>query len=161
MGHLDGVSVDDLRGALEAVEGKRPTQRLLAAIAYKNGVTQTELAAWHGVERRTIYNWLRRLEEEPLERAARDDDRPGRPRKLGADERERLEAALREPPSRVGFDAVTWTPRLVRGFVEEAFGVDYSLPSCRRLLRETGLRYRPPARSAAETDPGSGRWTTE
>ncbi|SDY74746.1 hypothetical protein SAMN05216564_10955 [Halopenitus persicus] len=26
------------------VDGNKPTQRLLAAIAYKNGVTQTELA---------------------------------------------------------------------------------------------------------------------
>jgi transposase len=160
MGHLDGVSVDDLHEALDAVEGKRPTQRLLAAVAYKNGVTQTELAAWHGVERRTIYNWLRRLDEGPLDRAARDDDRPGRPRKLDDDQREQLDRVLHESPARAGFDASTWTPRLVQRFVEEAFGVDYSAPSCRRLLREVGLRYRPPSRSAA-ADVETGRWTTE
>jgi len=41
--HLDEISVEDLQNALDNVDGKKSTQRLLAAIAYKNGVTQTEL----------------------------------------------------------------------------------------------------------------------
>jgi len=41
--HLDEISVEELQTALDNVEGKKPTQRLLAAIAYKNGLTQTEL----------------------------------------------------------------------------------------------------------------------
>jgi hypothetical protein len=40
--HLDEISVEELRDALDNGDGKRPMQRLLAAIAYKNGVTQTE-----------------------------------------------------------------------------------------------------------------------
>jgi hypothetical protein len=36
-------------------------QRLLAAIAFKNGVTQTELTEWHDTGRRTTYIWLKRL----------------------------------------------------------------------------------------------------
>ncbi|OAQ51951.1 hypothetical protein HTG_14965 [Natrinema mahii] len=44
MDHLDKTSVEELQDALARVEGAKPTQRLLAAIAYKNGVTQTELA---------------------------------------------------------------------------------------------------------------------
>jgi transposase len=53
---------------------KKPTQRLLAAIAYKNGVSQTELAKWYDVQRRTIYSWLKRLDtDEPLEQAVSND----------------------------------------------------------------------------------------
>lgn len=44
MDHLDEISVEDLQDALDNVEGTKPTQRLLAAIVYKNGVIQTELA---------------------------------------------------------------------------------------------------------------------
>jgi transposase len=56
------------------VDGKKPTQRLLAAIAYKNGILQTELAEWYDVQRRTIYNWLKRLDiDESLEQAVPDD----------------------------------------------------------------------------------------
>lgn len=58
----DEISVEDLQQALDGVEGKQPTQRLLAAIAYKNGSTQTRLASWYDVPRKTIYNWLMRLE---------------------------------------------------------------------------------------------------
>jgi chromosome segregation and condensation protein ScpB len=38
------ISVKEIQDALDNVEGNKPTQRLLAAIAYKSGVTQTELA---------------------------------------------------------------------------------------------------------------------
>ncbi len=66
---LGEVSLENLQAALNDIEGKKPAVRLMAAIAYKNGVTQTELATWYGVERRTIYNWLKRLEKEPLAQA--------------------------------------------------------------------------------------------
>lgn len=82
MAHLDEISVEDLQQALDDVEGAKPTQRLVAAIAYKNDVTQTELAAWYNVERRTIYSWLTRLESKPLEDTVTDAHRLGRSRKI-------------------------------------------------------------------------------
>ncbi len=73
MDHLDEISVEELQDALDNAEGKKPTQRLIAAIAYKNGLTQTELAEWYGVQRRTIYSWLKRLVGlESLEQAMTD-----------------------------------------------------------------------------------------
>ena len=39
MDHLDEISVDGLQDALASLEEKTPTQRLFAAIAYKNGIT--------------------------------------------------------------------------------------------------------------------------
>jgi len=55
MDHPDEISVKELQDAIDNIEGNKPTQRLLAAIVYKNGVTQTELAEWHDTDRRTIY----------------------------------------------------------------------------------------------------------
>jgi chromosome segregation and condensation protein ScpB len=81
--HLDGISVEELQDALGNVDGKEPAQRLLAAIAYKNGVTQTELAEWYDVQRQKIYSWLTRLNtDESLEQAVSDDKQTGRKRKL-------------------------------------------------------------------------------
>lgn len=142
MTHLEDVSVAELRDAFDSATGSKPTQRLLAAIAYKHGVSQTELAAWYGVERKTVYNWLTRIEEEGVAVGSRDDDRPGRPSKLRADEREELTAALQHPPPMTDWDVAAWTPELVGAFVRETFGVEYSSSSCRRLLRDSGLRYR-------------------
>jgi len=53
---LDEISVRELLDTLDNVDEKKPIQRLLAAMAYQNGVTNTELAEWYGVQRRTIYS---------------------------------------------------------------------------------------------------------
>lgn len=140
MEHLEDISVEELQRALDEVEGKKPTQRLLAAIAYKSGVSQTELARWYDVERKTIYNWLQRLDSESLEDAVTDAHRPGRPRKLSDERLRQLEEVLSESPAEYGYDAPAWTPALVRTYIEDAFDVKYSLPSCRRLLDEEGTR---------------------
>jgi len=55
-------------------------------------------------------------------------------------------------PEAVGIDALAWTPAFVQQFLDETYGVEYSLPSCRRLLKEAGLSYQKPRRSAAEAD---------
>jgi len=81
--HLDDTTVKEVQDALDNVDGKKPIQRLLAGIAHKSGVTQTELAEWYGTDRRTNYNWLMRLEtDESLAEAVTDDNRTGRKRKL-------------------------------------------------------------------------------
>jgi len=166
--HLDEISVEELHDALDSVDGTKPTQRLLAAIAYKNGVTQTELAEWHDVQRRTIYSWLTRLDtDEPLEQAVSDDKRTGRKRKLSESQQKEFEDTVHKPPGEVGIDAPAWTPTLVQRYLEDTYGVEYSLPSCRRLLKEAGLSYRKPPRPAAEADgddnddlkKSGGRWT--
>lgn len=171
MDHLDEISVEELQDALDNVEGNKPTQRLTAAIAYKKGVTQTELAEWYGVQRRTIYSWLKRLEQEPLEQALQDDHRSGRPRKLTEKQQNQLDHILQQPPTEVDIDAAAWTPALLREFLNERFDVDYSLPSCRRLMKEAGLSYQKPHRTTAEADSkdreeshdeftqSDGRWT--
>lgn len=139
MDHLDDLAADDLRDALERVDGKTPTLRIVAAIAHRNGVTQTELAEWLGVERKTIYNWLRRFEEAPPAEAARDASRPGRPSKLTARQRRRVIRTLAAEPCAVGYDAPEWTVEAVAEYVRDRFGVTYSESSCRRLLREAEL----------------------
>jgi transposase len=151
--HLNEISVEELQDALDNVDGNKPTQRLLAAIAYKNGVTQTELAEWYDVQRRTIYSWLNRLDtDESLEQAVSDDKRSGRKRKLSQSRQEKFEETVHNPPEEVGIDAPAWTPALAQEYLEETYGVEYSLPSCRRLLKEAGLSYQKPRRSAAEAD---------
>ena len=153
MNHLDEISVEDLQDALDNVEGNKPTQRLLAVIAYKNGVTQTELAEWYGTGRRTIYSWLMRLDtDEPLDQAVSDNKRTGRKRKLSDTQQNEFEQTVHEPPTEVGYDAPAWTPALVQKFLDETNGVEYSYPSCRRLLKEAGLSYQKTRRSAAESD---------
>jgi len=153
MKHLDEISTEELQDALDNVDGKKPTKRLLAAIAYKNGVTQTELAEWYGVQRRTIYSWLNRLDTDgSLEQAASDNKKTGRNRKLSETQQKQFKETVNASPEEVGIDAPAWTPALAQEYLEETFGIEYSIPSCRRLLKEAGLCYQTPARSTGEAD---------
>lgn len=139
MVNLDDVTTDQLRDALDEIGGKRPTQRLTAAVAYKRGVDQTEIASWYGVERKTVYNWLRRFESASgsLADAARDETRPGRPSRLTDEQRTTLADVLRNPPKEAGYNADDWTPELVQRTLDDRWGVEYSRRTCRRLLDRT------------------------
>ena len=154
MDHLDEITVEDLQRALDDVTDKKSTQRLLAAIAYKRGITQSELAEWYDVERKTIYNWLTRLDADSLERAVADAPRPGRTRKLAGERRDEFERTLHRPPTDAGYDSQAWTPALVQTLLEEVYDVEYSLPSCRRLMKEAGLRYRTEPRRGVDGPEG-------
>ena len=174
MEHLEEITIDELHDALDTVDGKRPTQRLLAAIAYKNGVTQTELAEWFDTGRRTIYSWLQRLDtDEPLAEAVSDDHKSGRNRKLSESKLDEFRETVHESPREAGYDEPAWTTKLVRHHLAETYDVEYSIPSCRRLLKEAGLSYQKPRPTNAKAEPedrdkfdetlkkSAGRWTPQ
>ncbi|MFB6112507.1 MAG: winged helix-turn-helix domain-containing protein [Halodesulfurarchaeum sp.] len=152
MEHLDSITQDQLRDALSRIDGNRPTQRIITGIAYKNGISQTELADWFGVERKTIYNWLKRLEDGNIVEQVTDEHRSGRPRKLREDQLTAFQEALQDSPKTVGFDRSAWTSNLAQQFLREEFDVEYSLPSCRRLMKEAGLTYEGPPGRVTEAD---------
>ncbi|MFC6823401.1 helix-turn-helix domain-containing protein [Halopelagius fulvigenes] len=136
MAKLDGVDPDDLRQSLSDVDSAKAAKRLVVALDYLDDVPVSTLSKRYGIPRSTLYYWLDRFEEESIEEAVTDEDRPGRPRKLGDDDRRRLSDHLREEPTDHGIDATEWTPELVQEHIERTFDVSYSLGHVRRLLRE-------------------------
>jgi len=142
MGRLDGVTLDELQEQLGEADKKKPVKRLLAAIAYKQGDSKDRLAERHDVSLKTIYNWLDRFEEQPIEQAPYDDPRSGRPAKLTDDDREAFIADLHESPKESGYDRQVWFPLLVYQHLQEQYNVEYSLVHIRRMMREAGLSWR-------------------
>ena len=136
MTKLDDVDADALRDALDEVDSAKAAKRLMVALAYKDGVSVTELARRYGVPRSTLYYWLDRFEEFPIPEAIEDEPRPGRPRKLDAEDRRALAADVAGEPSEHGYDADEWTPELVQRHIEAVFDTTYSVGHVRRLLRE-------------------------
>jgi transposase len=151
--HLEDVTVDELQAALDETDDKTPAKRLIAAIAYKDGIDQITLAEWFDVERKTIYNWLTRLEDNTSVAGATDDYRSGRNRKLSDEQLEKFRETVQQPPTETGIDAPAWTPRLVQELLADRHNADYSIPSCRRLLKEAGLSYQKPRPEPAEAEP--------
>lgn len=96
---LDNVSAEDLRQQLTEVDDADATQRLMAAITFKeiDDLTQAEAAALYGFSDSWASKWFNRLErlnDAPIEEVVYDQPRSGRPSKL-----------TDEPPENVGLDA--------------------------------------------------------
>jgi transposase len=156
MTYLENVTADDLRQVLAEVEGKTPTQRVLAGISYKDSVAQTTIAERYGVHRNTVRNWLERLERlagEPFEEVVYDAHRSGRQARLTAEQREQLEATLMQPPTEAGVNAPAWTPALVQHYILDTFAVEYHIRHVRRLMTEAGLSYKTARPEYQNADP--------
>lgn len=144
MALLDDISVGELQDAFDSVEEKKPTQRLMLAILYKQGPSVPMIADWFDMRDDTIYRWFREMDQEPLLDAIHDDPPPGRPPKLTEAERAAFEAAVQAPPAEVGYDAPAWTTKLARRYLNEEFDVAYTPRHVRRLLTDAGLSFQTP-----------------
>ena len=134
MSRLEDVDAEAIRAKLELYESYRPIRRLLAAAIYKEGPSVPQIATWFGVREATVYDWFDRLEAEPLDRAAEDRSRSGRPPKLSSTQWDRFVAAVSVPPLEAGYHREAWTPPIADHFLENEFDVDYSRRHVRRLL---------------------------
>ena len=147
MASLDNVSTEDLRQVLAEVEGKKPSQRLMAAINYleEDGATLEEVAERFGYTAGWLSRWLDRLErlaDEPFEEVVYDKPRSGRPAELSDEAYNQFVGTLHEPPEEAGFDAPAWSVPLARHYLIEEFGVEYCERHVRRLMSEAGLSWK-------------------
>lgn len=135
---LDGCSRTALEAALEAAPDATAAERVMAALAYKDGVAVEAFADRYGIPRSTVYAWLHRFEDRPPAAAMLDAPRSGRPPKLDEGSRRQLRADLGRPPASFGFEATAWDADLLREHLERAYDVTYSRTHARRLLAELG-----------------------
>lgn len=139
MDELGDVPTAALRELLAAY-GDVPTQRIVAALLVKQGCSKATVAEALDVSLKTVYNWLDRFAERPVEEAPFDEPRPGAPGKLEDDEQAELFETLARDPAAAGYDATAWTPALVAALVSDEYGVEYTRRHVRRLMREAGVR---------------------
>lgn len=136
MNKLSHVDPEELREALAEAPTPKAAKRLMVALSYVDGEPVATMAERYDISRSTLYHWLDRFENEPIEEAMADERRPGRPSQLSEADRTALATALAESPSEYGYDATEWSADLVRDHIESASGVSYSEGHAARLLRE-------------------------
>jgi ferredoxin len=71
---IEAVDLADLQQWLEHVERKESAERLMLAIARKQGITVRELADWYDRPPEEIRAWFERLEEEPIASAIAESE---------------------------------------------------------------------------------------
>jgi transposase len=136
MNKLAEVDAEELQAAFATVQTAKATKRLMAALAYADGVRVETLSERYDIPRATVYSWLDRFEHQSISEAITDESRPGRPSKLTAFQREQLFDELSGSPAESGYDASEWTPERTQRHIEQVYDITYSLGHVRRLLRE-------------------------
>ena len=105
-----------------------------------------------GINRRTIYKWIRAHHDHGDE-AFVTGERTGRPPKLDGKQLEKLARIIRDKnPLQLGFDYALWTIPLIRRMIEAKFDVKLSDASVGRLLRRMGFTPQRPLFRALQQD---------
>src|SRR5262245_7181960 len=123
--------------------------RSRAILAVERGQRVGQVAEAYGVNRTTLFRWLRRYTtggSRGLERRAGS----GRPRLLSAFDMEALNDIVLEPASHFGFETDLWTVGRLRQVIREHYGVTISAKTVWRRLREAGFTYQKPERRYLE-----------
>ena len=134
-------------------------RRVRAIRLLLQGLQPVEVARRVGVDRRSVRRW-NRLYRETGEAGLRAKPAPGRPLKLDARARQRLERVLLKGAQMAGFPTDLWTCPRVAQVIRDRFGVTYHVDHVGRLLRDLGWSPQPaldrrpgkPERRAVERD---------
>lgn len=120
-----------------------------AVRAVLQGQPLGQVADAYGVDRTTLYRWVRRFHERGDEGLQRKPG-SGRPRLLAKFDVFALNDILVQPASEFGFETDLWTVRRLRQVVQEHYGVSVSARTIWRRLRDAGFTYQKPERQYFE-----------
>jgi transposase len=127
----------------------------------EQGLRPVEVAQRVGVDRRSVRRW-KAAARGAGEAGVRAKPAPGRPPKLKARQRTRLEQLLLKGAQAAGFHTDLWTCPRVAELIERRFGVGYHVDHVGRLLHELGWSPQRPARRALERDEVAiGTWVKQ
>lgn len=136
-------------------------RRLRALAMLKDGLLPHEVAERLGVDRRSVRRWKAAARVEG-EQGVKARPAAGRPSKLGAKDKRRLEGILLKGARSAGFGTDLWTCPRVAEVIEQRFGVQYHVDHIGRLLHDLGWSPQKPARRALERDEDEiRRWVRE
>ena len=136
-------------------------RRVRALALLKEGLLPVEVARRVGVDRRSVRRWKRAAYRRGAA-GVRAKPAPGRPPKLGAEHKHRLEALLLEGAQAAGFHTDLWTCPRVAELIERRFDVRYHVDHIGRLLHELDWSAQKPTRRALERDEKAiRRWVHE
>lgn len=136
-------------------------RRLRALELLGEGLLPSEVAKRVGVDRRSVRRWKAAARGKG-EAGVKARPASGRPSKLSAKDKRKLEGLLLKGPLAAGFGTDLWTCPRVAELIEQRFGVQYHVDHIGRLLHDLGWSPQKPARRAIERDEDEiRRWARE
>jgi len=130
-------------------ELQRRRQRAIGLL--DQGYMPVEVAERVGVDRRSVRRWKAAYRKKGA-KGIEAKPPPGRPPKLTAQHKDRLEKILLKGAKAAGFPTDLWTCPRIAQLVRKRFGVSYHVDHVCRLLHAMGWSPQKPARRAIERD---------
>jgi transposase len=119
--------------------------------AYQNGESVTGISKVLNVSRNTIYQWIKRYEQEGTVARANNPG-SGRPSNLDVKEIQLIVDMIKNPADQFGFDTVLWTIRRIIIAANKYLKVKLSKSTLHRILCDKGLSYKKPESRYYEAD---------
>lgn len=136
--------------------------RIHAVKQVQKGVRVEDVAAAAGVDRSSVFRWVRIFDEGGLE-ALRAKKAPGNAPKLSVSQVVKLRALiLGNDPRQLRFQFALWTREIVAELILREFNVQMSVSAVGRMLRRLGMSPQRPLWRAYQANPDAvQRWKTE
>jgi transposase len=138
---------DEIRRSPDA----RYDHRLHGVLLVAQGMSCRKAAGALGDAPRTVECWVHRFERDGFAGLS-DGEREGRPARLNAKQRAKVEQALRGSPADFGLPAQLWDGPLLSAFLKKEFGATLRVRQCQRLFRQLGFRLRKPRPEVGKAD---------
>lgn len=151
-------SLEEMKTAMRVAKDRRHFERYQAVYLYLTGYRRQEIAQIIGRTSETVGIYIASYKENGLE-GLRLGHSTGKPPKLSASQQAiLLETISTQVPADVGFIAkYNWTLALAVQFVQEEWGVSYSLRGMSQVFERLGLSYTRPTYTLEKADPEKQR----
>jgi transposase len=153
------LTISDTENVIMAIQDEirrddtsRYDHRLHGVLLVAQGLSCPQVGNLLGDSPRTVVNWVQRFETHGLVGLS-EGERPGRPRRLNEAQLARIEAALRDSPSKFDLPTQMWDGPILSEFLRRELGVSLKVRQCQRLFRQLGFRFRKPRPQVAQADP--------
>ncbi len=126
--------VEKIRREFRRSPEARYVHRLHGVLLVLLGLSTVKAGKFLGDPQRTVAHWVGQFKSKGLAGLA-DAEKPGRPGKLSAKQKEEVAIALQSSPKKAGFNADAWTNALLASLLKKRYGVTLSTRNCSRLLK--------------------------
>jgi transposase len=133
-------------------EARLRTRAQMVLLAAERRMTASEIAEIVRGSEETVRRWLKRYLAEGIE-GLHDVPRPGAPRKVTADYKERLLHAVRRRPRSLGLPFSLWTLRRLADHMAEQTGIRVEYETVRVHLKAAGIVLSRPQHTITSPDP--------
>jgi transposase len=127
-----------LQATLKAPPSAGLLRRVAALLAVDRGQSVAAVAAWLGVSRQSVYNWLELFQQCPRPSALANRPGGGRPTRWTAEALALLAECLERRPDELGYAGHNWTVALLHDYLQEQTGLGLSDDTVRRQLQRLG-----------------------